>query len=335
LEEKKNYLRLDYSKSFAPKPFYDDTPDEKHIKETLVKLGKIEPSDHLNCGACGYATCREHAIAIIKGLAEDEMCLPYTIETMNDTIENLNVSNEKLANAKEALKQSEKLAHMGQLSAGIAHELNNPLGVITMYCNILKDETDKNDPVYQDLNLIVEQADRCKNIVGGLLNFARKNQVRLSKVDVTEYIKHTTESIIKGENIQLEIIDKISNPEIYIDKDQMAQVFTNLYKNAIEAMPDGGKLSVILKDSKEEVEIRVKDTGTGIEEKVINKVFTPFFTTKAIGKGTGMGLPLVYGIIKMHKGKIKIESNTDEAKGETGTSFIIKLPRKPEVNKQK
>jgi signal transduction histidine kinase len=263
------------------------------------------------------------------------MCLPYTIETMNDTIENLNVSNEKLANAKEALKQSEKLAHMGQLSAGIAHELNNPLGVITMYCNILKDETDKNDPVYQDLNLIVEQADRCKNIVGGLLNFARKNQVRLSKVDVTEYIKHTTESIIKGENIQLEIIDKISNPEIYIDKDQMAQVFTNLYKNAIEAMPDGGKLSVILKDSKEEVEIRVKDTGTGIEEKVINKVFTPFFTTKAIGKGTGMGLPLVYGIIKMHKGKIKIESNTDEAKGETGTSFIIKLPRKPEVNKQK
>ena len=114
-------------------------------------MGKFTPQDHLNCGACGYDTCVEHAIAIVKGLAETEMCLPYAIEKLHDSIKNLNISNEKLATAKAALKQSEKLAHMGQLSAGIAHELNNPLGVITMYSNILMDEAPEDDPVREDL----------------------------------------------------------------------------------------------------------------------------------------------------------------------------------------
>lgn len=334
--EKKTYIELDFSKEFEARPIADNTPDEEEIQDVLSKLGKKTKSDHLDCGACGYPSCREHAIAIIKGLAEDEMCLPYTIETMNDTIDNLNVSNEKLANAKEALKQSEKLAHMGQLSAGIAHELNNPLGVITMYCNILKDETDKDNPIYEDLNLIVEQADRCKNIVGGLLNFARKKQVRLNKVNIIDYIKNSTNSIIKGSNITINTIFNIDNPNISIDEDQMAQVFTNLYKNAIEAMPDGGELKIEVEDKNDNVIFKVSDSGTGIEPEVINKIFTPFFTTKSMGKGTGMGLPLVYGIIKMHRGKIKVESNTDKNKGKTGTSFIITLPRKPEIkNKNK
>jgi C4-dicarboxylate-specific signal transduction histidine kinase len=110
------------------------------IEEVLARFGKTSPTDHLNCGACGYETCVEHAIAVAEGIAEIEMCLPYTIDHLHQSVEDLNRSNEKLANAQQALKQSEKLAHMGQLSAGIAHELNNPLGVITMYSNILKDE---------------------------------------------------------------------------------------------------------------------------------------------------------------------------------------------------
>ena len=115
-------------------------PLANEIKEMLEKLGKKTPADELNCGACGYHSCEEHAIAILNGLAEIEMCLPDTIDKLHTTIETLNITNEKLASAQQALKQSEKLASMGQLSAGIAHELNNPLGVVMMYSNIILDE---------------------------------------------------------------------------------------------------------------------------------------------------------------------------------------------------
>jgi hypothetical protein len=115
-------------------------PLEEEITKVLLNIGKYSEKDHLNCGACGYTSCREHAVAIVQGLAEHEMCLPFTIEKLHQSVSDLNESNQNLASTRQALKQSEKLASMGQLSAGIAHELNNPLGVITMYSNILKDE---------------------------------------------------------------------------------------------------------------------------------------------------------------------------------------------------
>jgi polar amino acid transport system substrate-binding protein len=107
----------------------------------------------------------------------------------------------------------------------------------------------------------------------------------------------------------------------------MMQVLTNLEKNAIEAMPNGGKLHVGLEDSKNEIVFTVSDSGTGISKENLKKIFTPFFTTKEIGKGTGLGLPLIYGIVKMHKGKIDITTNTDPLKGQTGTTFRISIPR--------
>ncbi|HEY9114950.1 MAG TPA: HAMP domain-containing sensor histidine kinase, partial [Bacteroidales bacterium] len=262
-----------------------------------------------------------------NGLAENEMCLPYTIEKMHHMISDLNISNDKLAKAKKALKHSEKLASMGQLSAGIAHELNNPLGIITMYSNILRDEIDENDPKVKDLELIVEQADRCKKIVGGLLNFARKSQVNKEETDMIEFCEHSLRQVILPKNIQAEFISELENPIAFIDTDQMMQVMTNLEKNAIDAMPHGGKLSLKLEGNNNDVKISISDTGTGINEADMDKIFTPFFTTKGMGKGTGMGLPLVYGIIKMHKGQISYTSNADPKAGQTGTKFQIVLPR--------
>jgi len=318
---------LDYSQEFFPADRRIPTPSVEAIAEVLKNIGKTRPEDHLNCGACGYDTCIEHAIAIVEGFAETEMCLPYTIEKLHHSINDLNLSNERLASAQQSLKQSEKLANMGQLSAGIAHELNNPLGIITMYSNILKDETPADSPVHKDLELIVEQADRCKKIVGGLLNFARKNQVNLTETNIVNFTQHSLDSIIIPENVTVDLQSSLTNPYAFIDNDQWMQVLTNIEKNAIEAMPDGGKLTIALAESNGDVEFSIADTGTGISKENLDKIFTPFFTTKPIGKGTGLGLPLIYGIVKMHNGQIYHDSNDDASKGPTGTCFKIKIPR--------
>jgi len=327
--EIEEYKDIDYSTTFLAMDRRMGSPSSARIAEVLHSLGKHSAVDYLDCGACGYDTCIEHAIAVVQGLAENEMCLPYTIEKLHQSVENLNMSNSELATAREALKQSEKLAHMGQLSAGIAHELNNPLGVITMYSNLLLDEV-KDETTRNDLNLIVEQADRCRKIVGGLLNFARKNQVRLTETDLDKFVNRSVQSIVLPDNIDVKIEVDLNDPYVYMDADQMMQVLTNLEKNAVEAMPEGGTLSVALREAgDEDVEILISDTGTGISEENLDKIFTPFFTTKEVGKGTGLGLPLCYGIVKMHKGKITLNSNDNPAKGPTGTTFIIRLPRNP------
>jgi signal transduction histidine kinase len=219
---------------------------------------------------------------------------------------------------------------MGQLSAGIAHELNNPLGVVIMYSNILLDESPADAPLREDLKMIVEQAGRCKKIVGGLLNFARKNQVNHQLISIRELADRSLESVIVPENVKISVSDKTTSPDAMLDVEQMTQVLTNLVKNAIDAMPNGGSIDVILEDTLGDVSITVKDTGTGINKEDKSKIFEPFFTTKAIGVGTGLGLATAYGIVKMHKGQITVESNTDPAIGPTGTSFKIILPRRKE-----
>ncbi len=319
--------QLDMSQSFQIMDRRSKTPTRERIDHVLAEMGKYDSSDHLNCGACGYSTCEKHAMAIIDGLAEIEMCLPYAIEKLHQSLSALDQSNHLLDDAKRALKHQEKLANMGQLSAGIAHELNNPLGVITMYSNILLDELAQDDPTRNDVELIAEQADRCKKIVGGLLNFARKNQLQKSEYSLVEFCKQSLQSVVVPDNVQVEFSSDVQRAIAFFDYDQMMQVLTNLEKNAIEAMPHGGTLSVHLKEHDETFEIRVSDNGTGISPENMDKIFTPFFTTKGIGKGTGLGLPLVYGIIKMHHGKIEVETNNQPEKGPTGTHFIIHLPK--------
>jgi iron only hydrogenase large subunit-like protein/nitrogen-specific signal transduction histidine kinase len=324
------FADLDLSIRFKPDDHRIEELDEKEVNEVLVKMGKRTKKDQLDCGACGYESCIEHAIAIKKGLAEVEMCLPYTIEKLHKSVKDLALSNEKLSSMKQALKQSEKLAHMGQLSAGIAHELNNPLGVVIMYSNILLEESQPGEPFREDLKLIVEQAARCKKIVGGLLNFARKNQVNHQMVSIKELVNHSLESLIVPEKVTINIRDFCTNPEAMLDAEQMMQVLTNLIKNAFDAIPAEGIINIKLEDTLSDVIMTISDSGTGIREEDRAKIFEPFFTTKGIGHGTGLGLATAYGIVKMHKGQITAESNNDPAKGPTGTSFKIILPRRKE-----
>jgi signal transduction histidine kinase len=196
-----------------------------------------------------------------------------------------------------------------------------------MYSNILKEELPADSPMLQDIDLIVEQADRCRKIVGGLLNFARKNQVNITETDVVKLARHSIDSVIIPEGINVRLNIKITDPIVNLDYDQMTQVLTNLLKNAVEAMPEKGEIIFDLMDSSDQLTVSITDSGTGIQPENMDKLFTPFFTTKGLGKGTGLGLPIIYGIVKMHKGDVTVKSNIDPAAGPTGTTFTITIPR--------
>ncbi|MCP4311615.1 MAG: GHKL domain-containing protein [Bacteroidetes bacterium] len=322
---------LDLSRRFDQDDQRIVNPSDDDIAKVLHLMGKFSRQDHLDCGACGYDTCLSHARAITQGLAEVEMCLPYSIDQLHQTINKLADSKHKLNSVEQALKQSEKLAHMGQLSAGIAHELNNPLGVVIMYSNMLLDDCGEDMQLNEDLQLIVEQAGRCKSIVGGLLNFARKNQVKYSRTDLLELMRISASSVIFPENVTYAVNNELSNAYAEIDQEQMVQVITNLLNNGVEAMPNGGAITTSLSDSHDWVIISISDEGTGIDAGDLEKVFEPFYTTKGIGKGTGLGLATTYGVVKMHRGQIDVKSNNKADLGPTGTKFVIKLPRKREL----
>ncbi len=322
------YIHIDLSASFEPMHKSLKFPDQKEVQKVLESMGKFEAKDHLNCGACGYESCEEHATAIVQGLAENEMCLPFTIEKLHKSVNELAITNDKLTSMQQTLKQTEKMASMGQLSAGIAHELNNPLGVVIMYANILLEEATRDSQIYKDLKLIVDQTNRCKKIVGGLLNFARKNQVNSSKINIIKFAEECIQAVVIPKEINIKIVsDNIQDAYAMLDHEQMTQVITNLLKNAIDAMPEGGDLSIELEEDNEDVVFKVKDTGIGISPESVDKIFEPFYTTKGIGMGTGLGLATAYGIVKMHKGKITVYSNHDKEKGDTGTEFKITIPR--------
>ena len=175
--------------------------------------------------------------------------------------------------------------------------------------------------------MIAEQADRCKKIVAGLLDFARQNRVLLQTTDVRELVARSRRTVPVSEQISVEVEHRLEDPYCECDQDQMIQVLTNLISNAIAAMPDGGNLRVQTSGDEREVCIVVRDTGVGIAKENMSKIFTPFFTTKKMGKGTGLGLAVTYGIVKMHRGDIRVKSNADAAAGPTGTTFTVTIPR--------
>jgi signal transduction histidine kinase/ferredoxin len=326
-ENMDRFADLDLSRKFLADDQRIAAPFAEEIGMIMARMGKHTPEDELNCGACGYDTCRDHAQAIFRGLAETQMCLPYTIGRLDQTIGELAETNRQLTSAQEALMQSEKLASMGQLAAGIAHEVNNPLGVVLMYSHLLLDEPAATGRMRQDLSMIAEQADRCKKIVSQLLHFARQNQVVLLPVDVRTLVERCMRALPAPEGVTVRVAHEGDDPTAELDADQIIQVLTNLASNAYAAMPRGGVLSVRTGGDGRTVRLEVQDTGIGIPPQNLAKIFEPFFTTKQIGKGTGLGLAVTYGIVKMHRGDVQVRSNADPAAGPTGTVFTVTLPR--------
>jgi two-component system NtrC family sensor kinase len=322
------FADLDLSRTFAPfDQRFDEVPTPEQLKEILARMNKDGPEDELDCGACGYDSCRHHAVAIWQGLAEAEMCLPYSVEELRKTVDELQESNRSLETTKEALVKSEKLASMGQLAAGIAHEVNNPLGILLLHANLLLEDCEDDADVSADVKLIVDQANRCKKIISGLLNFARQSRVVRQPTDLTDLVAEVLRTIPVAEGVSVEVVDHLDDPVAELDGDQIVQVLTNLLTNAQHAMPDGGVITITLDGTRETAIVTVSDEGSGIPGENLDKLFSPFFTTKQVGKGTGLGLAVTHGIVKMHRGHITVESNADPGAGPTGTAFTISLPR--------
>jgi signal transduction histidine kinase/NAD-dependent dihydropyrimidine dehydrogenase PreA subunit len=325
------YADLDLSRSFVPDGQRNAQPTEAELRAILARTGKLTPQDELNCRACGYRSCRDKARAVFNGQAEVDMCLPFIIDRLEATVDSLNRSHQDLTEAHAQLIRSERLASMGQLAAGIAHEVNNPLGTILIYSHLLADQLEAGrsphaDSLKGDVQMILGEAKRCKTIVGGLLDFARQNKVTRTLVDVGALITEAVSIVRAGreDDVRYETVVPDDLPAVWLDRDQMLQVLLNIVRNAVELMPAGGKVRVTAQhdEARAELHIAVRDTGPGIASENMQKLFTPFFTTKPVGKGTGLGLPICYGIVKMHRGTIGASNNADGP----GATFEIVLP---------
>jgi two-component system NtrC family sensor kinase len=235
----------------------------------------------------------------------------------------------EIVRAQEQLINAEKLASLGRMAAGVAHELNSPLtGIVTFAHLMVKRMPPENTQDIEDLKVIIEQAERCSRIVRGLLGFSRRTASEKAKVDINTLIENTLSMVrsqAKFYNITLDVgLDK-SIPEVNVDPNQVQQVFLNLLINAADAMEEKGKITIssrmVEDDNARFVELEFTDTGPGIPEDIRSKIFEPFFTTKPAGKGTGLGLAVSYGIIKKHEGQIFVKSEHGQ-----GASFFIRLP---------
>jgi len=227
--------------------------------------------------------------------------------------------------AHNQIAQSEKLASLGRLAAGIAHEINNPLTGVLTYSSMLKDDLAGTEYV-DDLNVIIDETLRCRKIVKEVLDFARETRLEKEYADINKVLNGALAILEKHVNLRKVKLTKIfadNIPEILVDVNQMKQVINNLALNAADAMPDGGELTIETSFAAEDNTVRIsfRDTGAGISAENLGKIFDPFFTTKEPGKGTGLGLAVIYGIIERHNGRITVHSDQGN-----GTEFLIKLP---------
>ncbi|HYW65419.1 MAG TPA: ATP-binding protein [Candidatus Dormibacteraeota bacterium] len=224
----------------------------------------------------------------------------------------------------EQMSQTEKLTSLGLLAAGVAHEVNTPLAVISNYIQMLAKQMPDGDPRHSIIEKIVKQTFRASEIVNNLLNFSRTGAGELADVDLNRVVEETLSLVAHPlKTSQIRVVKQLTDglPPVRGSANKLQQVFLNLFLNARDAMPTGGMLEVRTSAHNGSVEIEVVDTGNGIPREHIHKIFDPFFTTKATGRGTGLGLSVSYGIIKEHAGRIDVRSTPGR-----GTSFHVEFP---------
>ncbi len=247
--------------------------------------------------------------------------------TFNFMAESLQIRDKKTKEYTERqMMRSERLATIGQLAAGVAHEINNPLGAILMYQHLALEDAGNKKILRENIGKAVEETARCRDIVKGLLDFSRQTEPKMEEGDLSGILEKTlslfeNQAMFQNIKIVKEIPPSFSG--IMMDNGQIQQVFANIIINAAEAMEGKGTLTVTAKRSFNDVEVVFKDTGGGIPRKNIGKIFDPFFSTKEVGRGTGLGLAVSYGIIVKHKGSIDVESRPGR-----GATFTVRLPAK-------
>jgi len=282
------------------------------VKRLMLLINVVEKT--------GKGSYPHLSVASARASAHDEVGL--LIDKFNDMEDQLAHREEELERKNKELMQTKKLAAIGTLASGVAHELNNPLNNIYLSAQVLAREAGESCPpdVKEAVDDIVSQTARVKRIVGDLLEFARGREPRFAETDLVSLIRDSYQRLGGTRNLE-RIRFTVDSPEIVItaDNGQLEQVFNNLFANAVDAMDGEGALTVTLTQAMESVVIRVSDTGRGIPREVQDKIFEPFYTTK--DKGTGLGLAIVYNIIRKHNGDIAAES--EEGKG---TTFVLMLP---------
>ena len=231
---------------------------------------------------------------------------------------------EQLQRLSEQLVRTEKLAAMGTLSAGVAHEVNNPLASISSLIQMMQNQTNIDDETKEKLHLISTQITRIAQVTKDMMDFARIRPAAKNLVNINEVLE-TSLRLASFDNLfrKLKITKFYGEnlPKIFVDNDQLQQVFLNLFLNSRDALPDGGEIIIKTLQNQSDIVIELSDNGVGISHSDMKKIFDPFFTTKPTGKGTGLGLAVCYGIITAHGGKIEVNSNNGQV-----TIFKINLP---------
>jgi len=288
----------------------------------VIEKGRLDHRLHINSGD------------EIELLSKQFNSMASKLEESYQTLEKkVDERTRELKKSQETMVQQEKMVGIGQLAAGIAHELNTPLGTIIGYGQMLREDLaeEPGGANLDDVDEIIGQAGRCRDLVKNLLNFSRHSPIRKAKADINDIVRKILSLVqhdfeMKGVRVHIELAANV--PPTLVNENEIAQVIMNLANNAGDSMPNGGDLYVSTKYSEDsdEIQIAVRDTGYGIKESDRNRVFEPFFTTKEVGKGTGLGLSICYKIVENHSGSIDF----DTAIGQ-GTTFRVHLPAKAEV----
>ncbi|MBI3241595.1 MAG: GAF domain-containing protein [Chloroflexi bacterium] len=245
-----------------------------------------------------------------------------------ETVRDLSESISQLRQMQAQLIQSAKLAAVGQLAAGVAHEINNPLTTVSGFSELILRDLPKDSPIREDLMLILREGQRARNVVRRLLDFARQSEPHRDPSDLNEAVAETVMLMSHNASNQGILISETYEPDLpwaMLDANQFKQVVLNLLNNAVQAMPKGGQLTVTtgaeVREQAQGVWFKVADTGQGIPPQNLERIFEPFFTTKPPGVGTGLGLAVSYGIVNEHGGTIEVESTMGK-----GTAFTVWIP---------